>query len=41
MNKYQKFQILLILRYLSPRFYTDNVEITGADTGIPQPHKIS
>jgi len=42
-NLYQKFQILSIFRYLSPYFYTYNVEIwlNEAGIGIFQPQKNS
>jgi len=42
-NFYQKFEIFAIFSYLSPYFYTDNVEILlkRTDLGIQQRHKIS
>jgi len=42
-NFYQKFEIVAILSYLSPDFYTYNVEISvnRTDLGIPQRQKSS
>ena len=42
-NLYQKLEIFAILSYLSPHFYTHNVEmlLKRTDLGIPQRHKIS
>ena len=44
-NFYQKFEIYTILSYLSPHFYTNNVEIllrpNRKDLGIHQRHRIS